>query len=172
MVVWLLASLSFVRVNLMKSSTENPYWAPEAVTAVEPILQADARRAIDRPASILMALSTLNALLYAVFFSINFVAWVNTQEHDRRVNAAVFGILLSIHIFSSVSFARVRGCKGYYRGLVCAALATIPGISSCIVVAIPFGIWLTSVLLRPGMYAAFNHTSSESITASESITDS
>lgn len=140
---------------LTHSSPENPYQTPASDTSATPISQADALRAIDHPASILIALSALTALCYAVFFAINFVGWVNTQDPSRSANSMLFGALLCFHIAGTVAFARVRGCKGYYRGLIYAILAAVPGLSSCIIVGMPFGIWLAVVLLQPGMYAAF-----------------
>ena len=79
----------------------------------------------------------------------------------ETVDATLFGICFAVvHFFTMIfmiqSMRNVRRLHGLHNGRIAAGLACVPFISPAIWIGIPLGIWLSVVLFKKDVAAAFH----------------
>ncbi|WDQ14942.1 hypothetical protein [Rhodopirellula sp. P2] len=84
----------------------------------------------------------------------------------ETVDATLFGICFAVvHFFAMIfmiqSMRHVRRLQGLRNGRIAAGLACIPFISPAIWIGIPLGIWLSVILFKDDVAAAFHETNAE-----------
>jgi hypothetical protein len=139
----------------------NPYNPPQTFDAVES-RDATAIRRIRPPTTGLIFMLSVQSFGYAIA-GIVALAMLALGE---TVDATLFGICFAVvHFFAMIfmiqSMRHVRRLQGLHNGRIAAGLACVPFISPAIWIGISLGIWLSVVLFKNDVAAAFHETNAE-----------
>ena len=139
----------------------NPYNPPQTFDAVES-RDATAIRRIRLPTTGLIFMLSVQSFGYAIAGLVA-LAMLALGE---TVDATLFGICFAVvHFFAMIfmiqSMRHVRRLRGLRNGRIAAGLACVPFISPAIWIGIPLGIWLSLVLFKKDVAAAFHETNAK-----------
>lgn len=144
------------------SDDQNPYQPPQELDSTESLDRQKAFKPLVWPAIALLVSGVLALLTRMLFFAL--VVWAKTYE--QGVVAAdlkddfdnywylFVAMLLSAcaTIYGAVQMLRVRQ---YWICVASAFIASIPILSPCYILGVPFGMWALFTLLREETRAAF-----------------
>jgi glucose-6-phosphate-specific signal transduction histidine kinase len=132
----------------------NPYASPAAADSVE----VDARRA----ALARLRGPSLGLLLLAGMWSVGLIhsliviVLLLSGTHEISQVHVIQSLCVLPSCFIVYGAWCMRRGRRYRLALAAAVLASIPVLSPCIWMGIPFGVWALVVLRRPGVRAAFS----------------
>ena len=145
---------------------ENPYAAPRAEAALQPLASARlVHNKLRIPTVALLALSGVSILSSAIGFLTVCILFALSRAappynaNTRTFFLGQFTVMLAMMLVPSVFIAygalQARRADSYRWAIVAAIISMIPYLSPFIYLGIPFGIWMLIVLLRKDVKACF-----------------
>jgi hypothetical protein len=135
---------------------QNPFAPPTTTDTMSLTPLADAKRRLAKPATALIIMSSIHAVLLSiplVSMVLQFVFRGFTSE--PLAPQAVIGFQFLLLIFISIAAAKMGFLESYKLGQIGALLACIPLVTPFLFLGIPFGIWAYVLLRKPEIKAAF-----------------
>lgn len=145
----------------------NPYSAPPEQRFDWPLVDTiSAAERVRTPAMCLMivaglALITNVSLATFYVFGLIMSAWAQWERPPQEAIPAIFAIIGSgiagavLAALTIVGAVKMKNLQSYALAMTAAILMTIPCVSPCVFLGIPFGVWALVVLVRPEVKAAF-----------------
>jgi hypothetical protein len=135
---------------------QNPFAPPTTTDVMSLTPLADAKRRLARPATALIIMSSIHAVLLSIALVnmvLQFVFRGLAIEALLPLTATIFQFLLLI--FISIAAAKMGFLESYKLGQIGALFACIPFVTPFTFLGIPFGIWAYVLLSKPEIKAAF-----------------
>jgi uncharacterized membrane protein len=144
------------------SDDQNPYKPPQELNSIETVDRKKTFKPLVAPAIALLVSGVLALMTRLLFFAL--VVWAKTYQRgvlaadlsddfDKYwyIFVAMFLAALAT-IYGAIQMLRLQ----HYRACIAGAvIASIPILSPCYILGIPFGIWALAILLRQDTRAAF-----------------
>ena len=135
----------------------NPYQSPQRnpVEPLDPV--SDARRRLSKPATALIVMSSINAVLVAIPMVAIVINLFNGIYHGAApLLFCIYFMQLASLIFIAIGAAKMGHLESYRLGRFAGILACIPMVSPFMILGIPFGIWSLKLLGLNEIKTAFH----------------
>lgn len=142
--------------------TSNPYESPAPAPSTNPFAdlapQPTVDKRIEQPATLLLAIATLTAGMHLLGGGMNvYTLHASGELSTSEILTTVAGNIICFLFNLFIAFGALRALQ--FRSLpwvrAAAIMSLLPLLTPCVLLGIPFGIWILVLLRKPEVRAAF-----------------